>query len=140
MFSKRIKSALTMGLIACTLIFVACEKENDVTPSKNNVFTQKSGNGFEGMYEVVDENLGINFDLQDSTYVTLPHVERDTASGSGTITTVKDKDGNNLGIRWSCSGQGSNCGVAREVNDVGNTIRTGTWIEANGGMLIVFEN
>lgn len=33
MFSKRIKSVLTMGLIACTLIFVACEKENTNTIS-----------------------------------------------------------------------------------------------------------
>jgi hypothetical protein len=135
----KIMSLVAIALTVSAIVFYACEKENNVTPSQKHVFTQKSGDGFEGMYMVIDEGLGIYLRLQDSTYVTLPHVERDTASGTGTVNTVKDKNGFNIGIRWSCSGTGDNCGVAREVNETGQTIRTGKWVEVNGGMLIVFE-
>ena len=117
--------------------FTGCEKEESTGKVLN---IQKSNAALTGMYEVVDETGGVFLNLEDSNYISMSIV-KEPASGTGAVETVRDNDVV-TGIKWHCntSEAPTNCGVAREIHDkTGETIRTGTWIESNGGMLVVFQ-
>ena len=135
---------LFFGIITAVIVsagiftFAGCEKEESTEKALN---IQKSNAALTGMYEVVDETGGVFLDLEDSNYISMSIV-REPASGTGGKNVVKDDKGNTTGINWYCNRDcpADNCGDAREIDDeTGKTIRTGTWVETDGGLMIIFE-
>ena len=125
-------------VIASAFTFAGCEKEESTGKALN---IQKSNAALTGMYEVVDETGGVFLNLEDSNYISMSIV-RKPASGHGGKNVVKDGNGNTTGINWFCNKDcpADNCGEAREIDDeTGKTIRTGTWVETDGGLMIIFE-
>lgn len=69
-------------------------------------------------------------------------IVKDSASGHGGKHVVRDAEGHITGVNWFCdrSLPADNCGTAREIDDVtGEVIRVGTWVETDGGLMIIFQ-
>ncbi len=118
-----------------TIVFLSCDKNKIEEDSITLETQQAQKNGEDIFYYYVDDpgvyywaNSGITFSLDNEIVLE-----------EGNLKGVVNRDTDNNITYLFCSKGGTNCGVAKEIDDSGSIIREGLWVEEANIIYVVFN-